>query len=67
MDTIESFSEFLRKIEVPNFLVIGIVIIVIWLLVSGIRKGLKKRGENRDSEENEDEDEKDDKGDNGNE
>jgi Na+/H+ antiporter NhaD/arsenite permease-like protein len=64
MDTIESFSEFLRKIGVPNFLVIGIVIIVIWLFVSGIRKGLRKRGKNRDSEENEDE--KDKKDENGN-
>ncbi len=64
MDTIESFSEFLRKIGAHNFLGIGIVVIVIWLLVSGIRKGLRKRGKNRGSEKNEDE--KDKKDENGN-
>ena len=42
METIEYFSDFLRKIGVPNFLAIGIVIIVIWLLISGFRKGLKR-------------------------
>ena len=42
METIEYFSDFLRKIGAPNFLAIGIVIIVIWLLISGFRKGLKK-------------------------
>lgn len=53
METIEYFSDFLRKIGVPNFLAIGIVIIVIWLLVSGFRKGLKK-GRKKDVHENED-------------
>ena len=42
MDTIEYFSDFLRKMGAPNFLTIGIVIIVIWLLISGLRKGLRK-------------------------
>lgn len=42
METIEYFSDFLRKIGVPNLLVIGIVIIVVWLLISGLRKGLKR-------------------------
>jgi len=42
METIESFSEFLRKIGVPNFLAVGVVIIVLWLFVSGLSKGLKK-------------------------
>ena len=42
METIEYFSDFLRKIGAPNFLAIGIVIIVIWLLISGFRKGLRK-------------------------
>jgi Na+/H+ antiporter NhaD/arsenite permease-like protein len=42
METIEYFSDFLRKIGAPNFLAIGIVIIVIWLLISGFRKGLKR-------------------------
>ncbi len=44
METIEHFSDFLKKIGAPNFLAIGIVIIVIWLLISGFRKGLKRRG-----------------------
>jgi hypothetical protein len=42
METIEYFSDFLIKSGIPNFLAIGIVIIVIWLLISGLRKGLKK-------------------------
>jgi Na+/H+ antiporter NhaD/arsenite permease-like protein len=49
METIEYFSDFLKKIGAPNFLSLGIVIIVIWLLISGLRKGLKKRG-GRDKE-----------------
>jgi hypothetical protein len=48
METIEHFSDFLRQIGAHNFLAIGIVIIVIWLLISGFRKGLKKKG--RDDE-----------------
>jgi hypothetical protein len=57
METVEHFSDFLRKIGAPNFLAIGIVIIVIWLLISGFRKGLKKRvrdkkpGDNGDHKE----------------
>jgi len=43
METIEHFSDFLRKIGAHNFLVIGIVIIVIWLLISGLWKGLKRK------------------------
>jgi len=50
METIEYFSDFLRKIGVPNFLAIGIVIIVLWLLISGFRKGLK-RGRSREPED----------------
>jgi len=46
METIEYFSDFLRKIGAPNFLAIGIVIIVIWLLISGLVKGLRKRRRN---------------------
>jgi hypothetical protein len=49
MDTIEYFSEFLRKIGAPNFLAVGIVVIVLWLLISGLLKGLR-RGRNKDSE-----------------
>jgi hypothetical protein len=52
METIEYFTDFLRKIGAPNFLAIGIVIIVIWLLISGIRKGLKRGGRDKESEEN---------------
>ncbi len=42
MDTIEHFSDFLRGIGAHNFLALGIAIIVLWLLISGLRKGLKK-------------------------
>ncbi len=51
METIEYFSDFLRKIEAPNFLAIGIAVIVIWLLISGIRKGLRKGGQDKESQE----------------
>ncbi len=47
---IDSLSHFLRKIGTPNLLVIGIAIIVLWLLISGLRKGLKRGGRNEDSE-----------------
>ena len=47
METIEYFSDFLRKIGTPNFLAMGIVIIVLWLLISGFRRGLKKGGRNK--------------------
>ena len=40
---IQSFSDFLKKAGIPNFLIIGIVIIVIWLMISGLRRGLRKR------------------------
>lgn len=53
METVEYFSDFLRKIGAPNFLAIGIVIIVIWLLISGFRKGLKRRGWNKESQKDE--------------
>lgn len=46
MDTIEHFSDFLKKIGAPNFLAVGIVIIVLWLLISGFVKGLRRRGRN---------------------
>lgn len=41
MDTVEFFYDFLRKIGAPNFLAMGIAVIVLYLLLSGIRKGLK--------------------------
>jgi hypothetical protein len=52
METIEHFSEFLRQIGAHNFLAIGIVIIVIWLLISGFRKGLKKKNREKEPGEN---------------
>jgi len=55
METIEYFSDFLRKIGAPNFLAIGIVVIVLWLLISGIRKGLRKGKQGRESEKKDDE------------
>ncbi len=59
METIEHFSDFLRKIGAHNFLAIGIVIVVIWLLISGLWTGLKKKDRERepdkdDKNENED-------------
>ncbi len=56
METIEYFSSFLRKMETPNFLAIGVAIIVLWLLISGLRKGLKKRKPGQGAGENEEED-----------
>ena len=55
METVEYFSDFLRKIGAPNFLAIGIVLIVLWLLISGIRKGLKKGKQDSESEKKDDE------------
>jgi Na+/H+ antiporter NhaD/arsenite permease-like protein len=55
METVEYFSDFLRKIGAPNFLAIGIVVIVLWLLISGLRRGLRKGGEDKESEEKNDE------------
>ncbi len=52
METIEHFSDFLRKIGAHNFLAIGIVIIVIWLLISGFRKGLKKKDREKEPDKN---------------
>ncbi len=56
METVEYFSDFLRKIGAPNFLAIGIVIIVLWLLISGFIKGLRKRRQDKSSKENNNED-----------
>jgi Na+/H+ antiporter NhaD/arsenite permease-like protein len=55
METVEYFSDFLRKIGAPNFLAIGIVLIVLWLLISGIRKGLRKGKQGKESEKKNDE------------
>ncbi len=51
METIEYFSDFLRRIGAPNFLAIGIVMIVLWLLISGFIKGLRKRRQDKESED----------------
>jgi hypothetical protein len=48
MDTIEHFSDFLNRIGAHNFLAFGIAIIVLWLLVSGLRKGLRKNGRDKE-------------------
>jgi Na+/H+ antiporter NhaD/arsenite permease-like protein len=53
METIESFTNFLRKIGTPNFLVIGIIIIVLWLLISGFRKGLKRKSQEKKRQKDE--------------
>ena len=55
METVEYFTDFLRKIGAPNFLALGIVVIVIWLLISGIRKGLRKGKHGKESGENNEE------------
>jgi hypothetical protein len=52
MEMVEYFSDFLRKIGAPNFLAIGIVLIVLWLLISGIRKGLRKGKQGQKSADN---------------
>ncbi len=44
METIEYFSDFLMKIGAPNILAIGIVIILVWLIISGFIKGYRRRG-----------------------
>ena len=54
MDTIENFSEFLRRIGAHNFLAIGIVIVLLWLLISGLRKGLSKKRSEKDEDNDED-------------
>ena len=48
METIEYFYDFLRKIGTVNFLAIGIVIMVVWLLISGLKRGLGKKGKDKD-------------------
>ncbi len=49
LETVEYFSDFLRKIGAPNFLAIGIVLIVLWLLISGLRRGLRKGEDSKES------------------
>ena len=51
MEVIDYFSDLFRKTVVPNLLTIGIVILIAWLLISGIRKGLRKTDHPRDTGE----------------
>jgi hypothetical protein len=55
METIEYFSDALRKVGTPNLLAIGAVLIILWLLISGIRKGLRKGKQKKETEENNEE------------
>jgi hypothetical protein len=50
METIRHFSDLLNITGVPNLLTIGIAILLVWLLISGIRKGLKKTGHDKDTQ-----------------
>ena len=49
---IKHVSDFFAQIGSHNFLAMGIVLIVLWLLISGIRKGLKKESRNEEREDN---------------
>jgi len=51
-EAIEYFSHILGKLGTLNLLSIGIVVIVVWLLVSGFKKGLKRGGRDKGSEGN---------------
>jgi hypothetical protein len=48
---IEEFLDFFTQIGSHHFLAMGIVLIVLWLLISGIREGLKKESRDEGSEE----------------
>jgi hypothetical protein len=56
MEPLEYFSDLFRKIGTPNFLMIGVVILILWLLLSGIRKGLRKGGQEKERPEKNGED-----------
>jgi hypothetical protein len=51
-EAIEYFSHILIKLGTLNLLAIGGAIIVVWLLVSGFKKGLKRGGRDKGSEGN---------------
>ncbi len=51
-EAIEYLFHIFRKLGTLNLLTIGIVIIVVWLLVSGFKKGLKRGGRDKGSEGN---------------
>jgi hypothetical protein len=48
-ETIQSFSDLLKKMGTLNLLAIGIAVLVVWLLLSGFRKGLKRGGRDKNS------------------
>jgi hypothetical protein len=50
MEPLEYFSDLFRKIGTPNFLMIGVVVLILWLLISGVRKGLRKGGQDKEAE-----------------
>jgi hypothetical protein len=50
-ETIEQFSNLLKKIGTVNLLAIGVAVLVVWLLLSGFRKGLKRGGRDKSSGE----------------
>ena len=49
-ETVQYFSDLLKKIGTLNLLAVGVAVIVVWLLLSGFRKGLKRGGRDKDSE-----------------
>ncbi len=52
METIKHFLDFLIKIGAHHFLAVGIVVIIIWLIISGLRKGLKKKDQEKGPNKN---------------
>jgi hypothetical protein len=56
MESLEYFSDLFRKIGTPNLLIIGIVILILWLLISGVRKGMRKGGQEKGHSEKNGED-----------
>lgn len=51
METVEGFSDFLRKIGATNFLAIAIVVLVLWLVLSGVIRGLRKKRDRKEEED----------------
>jgi len=56
METVEAFSDFLRKIGAPNILAVAIVLMVLWFVVSGLLKGLRKKIEPSQSDNDQEDD-----------
>jgi hypothetical protein len=51
METIERFVEYLRKFGTHNFLAVGAVVIVGWLILSGFVRGLRRKDRKDDGPE----------------